>query len=182
MTTTTAATISTWTIDRAHTEVGFEVKHMMFAKVRGRFTDLEGTLRMAPLGEESTVSVVIRAASIDTGQAQRDEHLRSSDFFDVEKFPELTFDGTSVRRDKEGLVLVGDLKIRDIVRPVELEVEETGRGLDPWGKERIGFRASTSVDRNDFGLTWNQALETGGVLVGKEVKIVIELQAVEAEG
>ncbi len=180
-TTTTPSTVSTWSIDPAHTEVGFEVKHMMFAKVRGRFTDLEGTIRMAPLGEESAASVVIRTASIDTGQEQRDEHLRSADFFDVENFPELTFEGTSLRREEGRLVLSGDLTIRDVTRQVELEVKESGRGLDPWGKERIGFSATAKIDRRDFGLTWNQALETGGILVGTDVKIVIELQAVRAD-
>lgn len=182
MTTTTAApgTLSTWTLDSAHTEVGFEVKHMMFAKVRGRFTGLKGTLRIGSPDEEST-AVVIRAASIDTGQAQRDEHLRSPDFFDVERFPRLTFEGTGVRRDEGRLLLAGTLTIRDVARPVELEVEESGRGTDPWGKERIGFTATARIDRRDFGLTWNQALETGGILVGNEVRVVIELQAVRQE-
>jgi len=180
-TTNTPDTTATWTIDPAHTEVGFEVRHMMFAKVRGRFTDLEGTLRIAPAGEESSASVVIQAASIDTGQADRDKHLRSADFFDVEKFPELTFEGTGIRSTDGDLTLAGDLTIRDITRPVELKVEESGRGLDPWGKERVGFTASVKIDRGDYGLTWNQALETGGILVGDEVKIVIELQAVEAD-
>lgn len=183
MTTTIAApgTLSTWTLDPAHTEVGFEVKHMMFAKVRGRFTDLEGTLRLGSPDEESTASVVIRAASIDTGQAQRDEHLRSPDFFDVERFPRLTFEGTGVRRDEGRLLLAGTLTIRDVARPVELAVEESGRGIDPWGKERIGFTATAALDRRDFGLTWNQALEAGGILVGNEVRVVIELQAVRQE-
>ena len=186
MTTTTTTTItpdalSTWTLDPAHTEVGFEVKHMMFAKVRGRFTDVEGTLTIGSEDEESGASVVIGAASIDTGQAQRDEHLRSADFFDVERFPRLTFEGTALRRDEGRLVLVGDLSIRDVVRRVELEVEESGRGVDPWGNERVGFSATATIDRRDFGLTWNQALEAGGILVGHEVRIVIEVQAVRAD-
>ncbi len=183
MTTTTTApgTLSTWTLDPAHTEVGFEIKHMMFAKVRGRFPDLEGTLRIGSPEEESTASVTIRAASIDTGQAQRDEHLRSPDFFDVERFPELTFEGTGLRRDKGRVLLAGNLTIRDVVRRVELEVEESGRGIDPWGKERIGFTATATIDRRDYGLTWSQALEAGGILVGNEVRIVIELQAVREQ-
>lgn len=173
--------VSTWTLDPAHTEVGFEVKHMMFATVRGRFTDVEGTLLIGSEDEESTASVVIRATSIDTGQAQRDEHLRSPDFFDVERFPVLTFEGASLRSDDGPLVLSGDLSIRDVVRRVDLDVEESGRGIDPWGNERVGFTATAEIDRRDYGLTWNQALETGGILVGSEVKIVIELQAVRAE-
>jgi polyisoprenoid-binding protein YceI len=183
MMTSSPNAVTTWTLDAAHTQVGFEVKHMMFAKVRGHFTDVEGRLRIGPEGgdAESTASVVIRAASIDTGQAQRDEHLRSPDFFDVDRFPEMTFEGAGLARDGERFVLAGDLKIRDVVRPVELEVEESGRGVDPWGNERIAFAASTMVDRRDFGLTWNQALETGGILIGNEIRIVIELQAVRAD-
>ncbi|NNF12079.1 MAG: YceI family protein [Gemmatimonadetes bacterium] len=183
MTTTTASsgTATTWTIDPAHTQVGFEVKHMMFAKVRGRFTDVEGTLRIGPTFEDSTASVTIRSRSIDTGQAQRDAHLRSADFFDVERFPELTFNGVSRRNFDGTLVLAGELMIREVVRRVELEVEESGRGTDPWGNERIGFTATATIDRRDYGLTWNQALETGGILVGNDIKIVIEVQAVPAE-
>jgi len=184
-TTMTSSPSTTWTLDSAHTQVGFEVKHMMFAKVRGRFTDLEGSLRLGPEGEEagSSVSVSIRAASIDTGQPQRDEHLRSADFFDVERFPELSFESTGLTRHGGRQVLTGDLKIRDVVRRVELEVQESGRGNDPWGNERIAFTATTSIDRRDFGLTWNQALETGGILVGNEVRITLDVQAVrEATG
>lgn len=173
--------VSTWTLDPAHTEVGFEVKHMMFATVRGRFSDVEGTLSIGSEDGESTASVVIRAASINTGQSQRDDHLRSPDFFDVERFPVLTFESASLRRDGGRLVLSGDLSIRDVVRRVNLEVEESGRGIDPWGNERMGLTATAKIDRRDYGLTWNQALETGGILVGNEVKIVIEVQAVRAE-
>lgn len=180
-TTSNPNTASTWTIDPAHTDVGFEVRHMMFAKVRGRFTELEGTLQIAPSGETSTASIAIKAASIDTGQAERDKHLRSPDFFDVERFPELTFEGAGIRAPDGRLALAGDLTIRDTTRRVELAVEESGRGVDPWGNERIGFTATVTIDRGDYGLTWNQALETGGILVGNEVKIVIELQAVQAD-
>ncbi len=180
MITTAPKAVSAWTIDSAHTQVGFEVTHMMFAKVRGRFTDVEGTIVIAAQDEESTASVVIRAASIDTGQPQRDEHLRSADFFDVEQFPRLTFEAGSLRRDGGRLVLDGDLSIRDVVRQVELEVEESGRGTDPRGNERVGFTATATIDRRDYGLTWNQALETGGILVGNEVRILIEVQATRA--
>ena len=133
---TAPGTVSTWTLDPAHTQVEFEVKHMMFAKVRGRFTDVEGTIVIGSQDEDSTTTVTIRPASIDTGQPQRDEHLRSADFFDVEQFPRLTFEGPTLRRDGGRLVLEGDLSIRDVVRPLELDVEETVRirtpGLRSW--------------------------------------------------
>jgi len=183
MTTTTAptGTLSQWTLDPAHTQVGFEVKHMVFATVRGHFTAVEGTLVIAPEHQESTASVTIGAASIDTGQAQRDEHLRSPDFFDVDRFPHLVFEGKGPLREDGRLLLVGRLTLRDVTRRVELEVEELGRGVDPWGNERIGFAATTTIDRRDYGLTWNQALETGGILVGNEIRIVIEAQAVRGD-
>ena len=123
---------------------------------------------------------VIQAGSINTSQAQRDEHLRSADFFDVESFPTLTFRSTSVRREGgDKLTVVGELSMHGVTREVELEAIETGRGTDPWGTERVGFSAGTTIDRRDFGLTWNQALEAGGVLVGTEVKISLEIQAVQ---
>lgn len=173
--------VTTWNIDPQHSEVGFEVSHMMFAKVRGRFEEVEGTVTLGPGGaiEESRVEAVMKSASINTGQSQRDEHLRSGDFFDVERFPLLTFRSNSVRRVSDDVLSVtGDLTIRDVTREVELTVNQTGRGTDPWGNERIGFSAETSIDRRDFGLKWNQALETGGVLVGTDVNIKLEVQAV----
>lgn len=174
---------TTWQLDPAHTQVEFEVKHMMFAKVRGRFTEVEGSLVLGPEGPDagSRAAVVIRAESIDTGQAQRDEHLRSPDFLDVARFPEVTFESAALTREDGRLVLAGDLTIRDVTRRVELEVEETGQGIDPWGNERIGFTAATSIDRREYGLTWNQALEAGGILVGNDVRIVIEVQVVRAD-
>lgn len=185
MSTTTIETqATTWQIDPAHTQVEFEVRHMMFAKVRGRFGAFEGRIELGPEGDthDAQVAVGIEAASIDTGQEKRDEHLRSGDFFDVERYPELVFKSTAVRRsDDATLYVTGDLTIRDVTRSVELEVSETGSGIDPWGNQRMGFHASTTIDRRDFGLTWNQALETGGVLVGNEVEIAIEGQAVLQE-
>ncbi|MCL7961799.1 MAG: YceI family protein [marine benthic group bacterium] len=184
-TTMTNAGTTTWSIDPQHSEVGFEVKHMMFAKVRGRFEEVEGTvvLGAGDAIENSRVEAEMQAGSINTGQAQRDEHLRSPDFFDVEQFPTLSFKSTSVGRGPDGdLMVTGDLTIHGVTREVELTVNETGRGTDPWGNERIGFNAETTVDRRDFDLTWNQALETGGVLVGTEVKIGLEIQAVRQEG
>jgi polyisoprenoid-binding protein YceI len=186
MTTTVShpTTASTWTIDPAHTQVEFEVKHMMFAKVRGRFRNVEATLVLGSdrQSDATRVEAVIESASIDTGQPQRDEHLRSADFFDVTRFPALRFVSRTVRRKADGgFAVTGDLTIRDVTRQVELEVQETGRGTDPWGKERVGFTASSTIDRRDFGLTWNQALETGGILVGTDVRIILEVQAVRAD-
>lgn len=181
-TTQTREAVSQWQIDPAHTQVQFEVKHMMFAKVRGRFEELEGTLALdLDDPEASSVEVVIAADSITTGQEERDEHLRSPDFLDAEDYPELKFRSTSV----EGLGgdefrVTGDLTIRGETREVELDVTRHGSGTDPWGNERIAFGATTKIDRRDFGLTWNQALETGGILVGQDVMISIEAQATEA--
>jgi polyisoprenoid-binding protein YceI len=186
MTTATAtasrdATAPVWQIDPAHTQTQFEVKHMMFAKVRGQFGELSGTVQFDPTDlAASRVDAVIQSTSIETGVADRDAHLRSGDFLDVERYPELQFTSRKVTAVAEGsFAVVGDLTIRDVTREVMLAVEETGRGLDPWGNNRVGFSASTSIDRRDFGLTWNQALETGGILVGTDVKITIEVQAIE---
>jgi len=175
---------TSWNIDPQHSEVGFEIKHMMFAKVRGRFEAVEGTIVLGPEDaiEQSRVEVLLQAGSINTGQAQRDEHLRSADFLDVERFPTLSFASTSVRREGSGELRVeGNLTMHGVTRDVELVGVETGRGSDPWGHERVGFAAETTIDRRDFGLTWNQALEAGGVLVGTEVKIRLEIQAIRQE-
>lgn len=180
----TKSATSTWQIDPSHTQVEFEVTHMMFAKVRGRFLTAEGTLVLGPSDRigESRVEVVIDSAGIDTGNADRDKHLRSADFFDAETYPELRFESRSVRAVGDGkLRVAGDLTIRGETRQVELDVTESGRGVDPWGGERVGFRASTTIDRRDYGLTWNQALETGGILVGNDVRISIEVQAVRQD-
>ena len=175
----------TWTLDPAHTQVEFGVKHMMFTTVRGHFSKFEGTVeldRESP--EESVVEVSIDAASIDTGVEDRDEHLRSEDFFDVETYPEITFRSTSVSgeltEDAE-LEVKGDLTIGDVTREVTLDARFEGTGTDPWGGTRAGFTATTKVDRRDFGLTWNQALETGGVLVGHDIAITLQVQAVLQE-
>lgn len=171
-----------WTIDPAHTEIGFSVKHMMFTKVRGQFSDFEGTVELdTDDPSASSVSVAIEAASIDTGVADRDEHLRSGDFFDVEEYPQLTFESTRVSGPiEEGgdFEIVGDLTIRGVTREVTLEATFDGTGTDPWGGTRAGFGATTRIDRRDFDLTWNQALETGGVLVGHDIEISLQVQAV----
>lgn len=174
------ARTAAWKLDAAHAHVEFAVRHLMISKVRGHFTDVEATLR--PDEDDlsnSSLDVQIRAASIDTRVEQRDEHLRSPDFLDVEKYPTLEFESTRVERaDDDRLRVTGDLTIRDVTREVELDVEERGTVTDPWGGERVGYAARTKFARKDFGLTWNQALETGGVLVGDEVEISIEAEFV----
>ena len=171
---------TTWQIDPAHTHVEFSVKHLMIARVKGRFAGVSGTVELAPGLTGSTVDVAIDAASIDTRDAKRDAHLRSADFFDVERFPELTFRSRRVVPTGMGeFSIVGDLTIRGVTREVTLAVADEGRNTDPWGGERAGFSATTEVDRREFGLTWNQALETGGVLVGNEIRIALEVELVK---
>jgi polyisoprenoid-binding protein YceI len=168
----------TWKLDAAHTHVEFAVRHLMISKVKGQFTDVNGALRME--GDDITtarLSVEIPAVSVDTRVEQRDEHLRSPDFLDAARFPMLTFRSTRVERTGERrLRVTGDLTIRDVTREVVLDVIEHGTLTDPWGQERAGFAASTKIDRKDFGLTWNQALEAGGVLVGDQVEIELEAE------
>lgn len=176
-------TATTWNIDPAHTQVEFVVKHMMFAKVRGAFTSFTGQIVAGEDGDLASgqFSAVIETSSVDTANEQRDNHLRSGDFFDAENHPQITFNSTSIKRLEENkLVVKGDLTIRGVTKSVDLEVTETGTGVDPWGNLRIGVQAVGSINRKDFGLTWNQALEAGGVLVGDEVQLVIEAQAVKA--
>lgn len=172
-------TASTWAIDPAHSVVELAVKHMMFSTVKGRFPKVSGTivLNEADLAA-SSVSAQIEAASIETGEQARDAHLRSADFLDAEAFPTITFRSTEVVPQTRGrFVVVGDLTIHGVTREVSLEAELVGTGTDPWGGQRAGFTASTIVNRRDFGLTWNQALEAGGVLVSDQVKISLEIQA-----
>jgi polyisoprenoid-binding protein YceI len=154
---------------------------MVFSKVRGRFLAYTGTIQLDDDTAKSSVEVTIEAASIDTGTAQRDTHLRSADFFDVEKFPALRFRSTRVEAiGGGGLRIVGELTIKDVTREIALDAEPAGRGKDPWGNERIGFAAKASIDRKDFGLQWNQLLEAGGVLVGDRVDLELDVQAVNA--
>lgn len=171
-----------WNFDTSHSRVGFAVRHMLISKVRGAFTSWSGTAEIDPANlESSSVTVSIDAASIDTAEPKRDEHLRSADFFDAESFPAITFASTRIRDLGEGKLEVdGELTIKDVTREVTLEVEETGRGMDPWGGERIAFEAKVAISRGDFGLRWNQALETGGVLVGDKIEIGLDVQAVRA--
>ncbi|HXG58636.1 MAG TPA: YceI family protein [Thermoanaerobaculia bacterium] len=173
-----------WQIDPAHTTVEFAVKHMMFTTVRGRFKDVKGTIEVDEKNpERSQVSVDIAAASIDTGVADRDAHLRSADFLDAGTHPNLTFRSKrvigAIGREGAKFQVVGDLTIRGTTKEVTLDCEFEGTGTDPWGGTRAGVRATTKIDRRDWGLQWNQALETGGILVGNEVTIDLEVQAVK---
>jgi polyisoprenoid-binding protein YceI len=173
--------MATWTFDNSHSNVGFSVRHLMISKVRGHFNKWSGTFDYDPAHPQaSKIEVHIDAASIDTREEKRDAHLRSPDFFDVEHHPELVFKSTSVEGGGEELVLTGDLTIHGVTKRVQLKVESLGTTKDPWGGERAGFSASTSISRKDFGLHWNVALETGGVVVGDKIEITIEIEAVRA--
>lgn len=168
-----------WELDPAHSHVTFTVRHMMFAKVRGSFKSWRAELGLADDLAASKVRVEIDVASIDTGEPKRDAHLRSGDFFDAEQHPKLTFVSKRVDQTKDGLRLIGDLTMRGETHEVALDVEEAGRGKDPWGQERVAFNAKATVDRTKWGLKWNQALETGGVLVSEKVEIAVDIQAVK---
>ena len=179
--TTTAGPTTTWTIDPAHTAVEFAVKHMMITTVKGRFAAVQGTVEIDESDiTGSQVDVTIDVASIDTREEKRDAHLRSPDFFDVERFPQLRFVSRQVEKGGKGLRLIGDLTIRGTTREIVLDVEESGRGTDPWGGERAAFTATGKLNRLDYGLKWNQALETGGVLVANDVRITLDVQLIRA--
>ena len=172
--------MTTYTIDYTHSDVNFSVRHMVFAKVRGHFTKWTADLAYdAANPAASSLNVTIDASSIDTREAQRDGHLKSPDFLDVEKYPQITYRSTKVEKagDKK-FVVTGDLTIHGVSKPVKLDVEELGGGKDPWGNTRVAFSAKARVDRGDFGLKWNQALETGGVLVGEHIDIEIDVEAI----
>ncbi len=169
-----------WDIDVGHSAVHFYVRHMVISKVHGRFARWSGAIELDPQDlTRSSVEVRIDAASIDTQVADRDTHLRSPDFLDVARHPEITFRSKRVAKSDGGLLVTGDLSLHGVVREVTLEAEFAGTGKDPWGNERAGFSAKASLDRKEFGLVWNAALETGGVLVGEKVEIAIELEAVK---
>lgn len=169
-----------WEIDSSHSGIHFSVRHLVIAKVRGQFSRWSGTLQVPGTGfERASLDVIIDAGSIDTGVADRDAHLRSADFLDAEHFPEITFKSAKVEpAGGDRLKVLGQLTIKGVTRDVTLDVENLGRAKDPWGNERAAFSAKTSVDRRDFGLTWNQVLETGGVMVGERIDIEIEIEAV----
>lgn len=169
-----------WQIDPTHSHVEFAVRHLMISTVKGRFGEVSGTLQVdATDPARSVVDVTINVASIDTREPQRDAHLRSADFFDVDRFPTLRFKSTRVSGDADDLKVTGDLTIRDITREVTLTVTPEGQGKDPWGGERAGYSAKGTINRTDFGLTWNQVLEAGGVVVGDEIKISIDVELVK---
>jgi polyisoprenoid-binding protein YceI len=168
----------TWTFDPAHTRLGFVARHLMTAKVRGSFQSFSGTIEVADDLTQSRVEVSIDTASITTNSTDRDNHLRSGDFFDVENFPTMRFDSTEIKDLGNGAFeVIGDLTIRDTRRSVTLDTTYLGLIADPWGNTKAVVEATTKINREDWGLTWNAALETGGVLVSKEITIEIEVQA-----
>ena len=172
-----------WQMDKAHTDIQFAIRHMMISTVRGRFEEFSGTFEVDEADPtQSKIEVVIQAASINTKESQRDNHLRSPDFFNVEKYPAITFKSTRFEKidDQHGR-MYGDLTIKDITKEIVFDVEYTGQAKSPYGVTSAGFTATTKINRKDWDLTWNVALETGGVLVGDEVKIDIELELMKQE-
>jgi polyisoprenoid-binding protein YceI len=180
-TTTTPAVARTFALDKSHSEVIFQVRHLV-TRVRGRFSDFEGTIEYnAGAPESSSVRFTVQTASIDTNEPQRDTHLRSADFFEVEQFPTMTFVSRRIESaGADAFIVHGDLTIRDVTRTIALPVTFLGAAKDPWGNEKLGFEAEITLNRKDFGLTWNAVLETGGFLVGDEVKVSLSLQAAPA--
>jgi polyisoprenoid-binding protein YceI len=182
MTDLSTLTPGTWNVDTAHSTVGFVARHLMITKVRGRFTDFTGSLEVATDPLQSHVEATVNLASISTGDEGRDAHLRGADFFDVDgdSSPTMTFHSTGIKEEHGEYTLFGDLTINGVTRQVEFELEFDGVSPDPWGGTRAAFSASTDINRKDFGLEWNVALETGGVLVSDKVKVELEIQAVKA--
>jgi len=162
----------TWTIDPTHSEVGFVARHLMVTKVRGSFAEVSGTVEVAEVITKSVADVTIKTASISSGTADRDGHLRSADFLDSETYPDMTFVSTSFT----GEALTGDLTIKGITKPVTLDVEFNGVATDPWGNDKAAFEAKGEINRTDWGLTWNANLEKGGVLVSEKIKLVLDVQ------
>lgn len=167
-----------WNVDAAHSSIGFSVKHMMVSKVRGSFGDFGGEVEANETDLTSAnIAFNIKVASINTGNEDRDNHLRSADFFDAETYPEIKFVANNITKKDDEYEIAGDITIKDVTKPIVFEAEYGGKGTNPWGQEVVAFSAETKLNREDFGLTWNQALETGGVLVGKDIKITIDLEA-----
>jgi len=172
----------TWRVDPSHSSVGFEVRHLMIATVRGQFREFEGTIVAADDLAESRVDGRASVASVDTGEARRDAHLRSPDFFDAERYPDITFDSMRIEHVEGGMFrIVGDLTIRDQTHEISLATVVGGAGEDPWGNMRVGLQARAVINRKEFGLTWQQRLARGGVVVGDEVTIVLDVSAVRDE-
>ena len=167
-----------WTVDQSHSHIGFEVKHMMVSKVKGVFDSYTANVEAADLSDltEANISFKFDVASINTRNEDRDNHLKSADFFDAEQFPTITFESTSITKSGDSFDVTGNLTIKGVTKEVTFETEFNGKGTNPWGVAVYGFEADTKINREDFGLTWNAALETGGVLVGKDVKIKVELE------
>ena len=181
MSTTTLDDIAgDYAVDTSHSRLGFVARHAMVTKVRGQFTDFTATAHIdAEHPAASSVELRIDVASVSTGSPDRDGHLRSPDFFDVENFPAMTFRSTEVSRDDDQWTVTGDLTIKDVTRPVTIEFEETGSAVDPFGNTRAGFEGGVTVNRKDWGLTWNAALETGGVLVSEKIKLELDISAIK---
>jgi polyisoprenoid-binding protein YceI len=169
-----------YTIDASHSRLGFSARHAMVTTVRGQFGDFDGAAHVdAENPGASSVALTIRAASVSTGTADRDGHLTSGDFFDVENHPELTFTSTSVERDGAEWTITGDLTIKGVTKSVTIPFEETGTAVDPFGNTRVGFEGATTINRKDWGLSWNAALETGGVLVSEKIKLEFDVSAIK---
>lgn len=171
-----------WNVDPAHTSIEFSVKHLGIATVKGRFKKFAATVEASEIGQIKRIEATIEAASIDTGVDQRDDHLRSADFFDAAKYPEIRFVSTGIRPNGSGeSIITGDLTLHGITRPVSFSLEAGTALKDPWGNQRIASSASGKLNRKDWGLTWNQALELGGLMVGEEVKFTLEVQVIAAQ-
>ncbi|CAB4728418.1 MAG: polyisoprenoid-binding protein [Actinobacteria bacterium] len=170
-----------YALDAAHSRLGFSARHAMVTTVRGSFKEFEGSAHIDTANPAaSSVKLTIQAASIDTGVADRDGHLRTGDFFEIEKYPTLTFVSTSVSRDGTDWAITGDLTIKDVTKSVTIDFEETGSAQDPYGNVRAGFEGATTINRSDWGLTFNAALETGGVLVSEKVKLEFDISAIKS--
>ena len=170
----------TWSLDPTHTHIGFTVRHMMVAKVRGSFSDYSAEITVGENPLESNLSAVVQMASIDTGNGDRDGHLRANDFFSIDEFPTMTLQSTSIEVKGDDYVLHADLTIKGVTKSVPFDLEFAGTGQDPWGNTKAGFSASATINRKDFGIEWNAPLETGGVLIGEQVKIEIDAELVKA--
>lgn len=171
-------TAGTWNIDPSHSEVGFQARHLGISKVKGTFERFEGTITTGESLDESSVHATVEVDSVNTKQAQRDAHLRTSDFFQADEFPTFTFTSDEVRRDGDDVVVAGDLTLRGVTKRVEFEVEFGGITTDGYGQKKLGFEAETTIDRHDFGVAWNAPTEAGGLTLGDNVKIVLDVQAV----
>ena len=174
-----ALTPGTWNVDASHSTVGFSVRHLMVAKVRGRFTDFSGTITVGDDPLASTLEAVVKTASVDTHDDGRDGHLRGGDFFDVEQFPDMSLASTGIDADGDDFVLHTQLTIKGVTRAVDFELEFEGVATDPWGNVKAGFSAEAEINRKDWGLEWNVALEAGGVLVGEKVKLTLDIEALK---